>query len=65
MFHNREGRCCQTAVAGYGRLCSAMVAYVRTGPTLGSAITCVMVGSRWQWAADGGAVLLGNAIADR
>ena len=22
----------------------------------------VMVGSRWQWVADGGAVLLGNAI---
>ena len=35
-----EGRRRQMAVAGSGRLWSVMVGYGRTGPTLGSAITC-------------------------
>ena len=34
------------------------------GMELQSVRRLIMVGSRWLWVADGGAVLLGNAAAD-
>ena len=49
----------------YGRLCSPMVGPVRHWEVqLQIAGRLVMVGPRGRWVAYGGAVLLGNAIAD-
>ena len=49
----------------YGRLCLDVFGPVRHWEVqLQIARRPVMVGSRWQWVAGGGAMSLGNAIAD-
>ena len=51
-------------VLAYGRLWSAMVWSVLHGEVQSQVVkSIVMVGSRWCWVVDGGAVLLGNGIA--
>ena len=74
-----EGRSCGTAVAGYVRATLAVVRIGTVVQSSSNGKQCVeyywgmqlqiarrliMVGSRWSWVADGGAVLLGNATAD-
>ena len=58
---------CETAVAAmvaYARLCSARVGSVLHRQMESQVIKrIVMVGSRWCWVVDSGAVLLGNVIA--
>ena len=62
----REGRRCKTAVAdmvAYGRLCADIVGSVRHWEVQAQVVKRIgTVASRWCWVADGGAVLLGNAI---
>ena len=62
-----KGGRCETAGAAmiaYVRLWSAMVGSVRHWEVQSQAVKrIVMVASRWRWIVDGGAVLLGNAIA--
>ena len=74
-----EGRICETAVAGYVRASVEVVRIGTVAQSTRSGKQCaayfwgmqlqiarrlITVVSRWSWLAIGGAVLLGNAIAD-